>query len=213
MNARKSKSFIIGSKHKLGTVSLENRFTLDGNLLEFPETYNYLGLILDRNMSLTPLLNKLKQTGMSRIFSFIKIRDMITTKCAITVYMQTILPILDYSGFITISCNVSDLNDLQTIQNHALRICYNVRLGDRVSIEHMHTRANLLSLEQQRQKQLLQLMFIHKYRHNVARIFPRRTRAAGVYSFVREQYNCIKYRNSPYYKGSLLWDGPTINVR
>ena len=213
LNARKSKSLVIGSKHKLGTVSLENKFNLDGNLLEFPETYNYLGLILDRNMSLTPLLTKLKQTVMSRIFSLIKICDMITTKCAITVYKQTILPILDYSGFITISCNISDRGDLQTIQNHALRICYNVRLRDMVSIENMHTRANLLSLEQRRQKQLLHLMFIHKYRHNVARMFPRQTRAAGVYSFVRERYNCIKYRNSPYYKGSLLWDGLPINVR
>ena len=31
-------------------------------------------------------------------------------------------------------------------------------------------------------------------------------RAAGVFSFVRERYNCIKYKNSPYYKGALLWD-------
>ena len=99
------------------------------------------------------------------------------------------------------------------VQNHALWICYNVRLRDRVSIEHMHTRANLLSLEQQRQKQLLHLTFIHKHRHNVARISSRRTRAAGVYTFVWERYSCIKYRNSPYYKGSLLWDDLPIAFR
>ena len=24
---------------------------------------------------------------------------------------------------------------------------------------------------------------------------------------MRERYNCLKYKNSPYYKGAILWDG------
>ena len=50
-------------------------------------------------------------------------------------------------------------------------------------------------------------MFIHKRRFTIARIHERITRAAGIFSFVRERYNCIKYKNSPYYKGAILWDG------
>ena len=184
LNARKSKSLIIGSGYKIGNINLNNKLTLNGDTLEFAETYNYLGLILDKNMSLTPLLSKLKKTVVAKIYSLVKIRDMITTQCAITIYKQTIMPILDYSGFISISCNISDRNDLQTLQNHALRICYNVRLRDRESVERMHNRANLLSLEQRRQKQLLHLMFIHQQRHNVARIYQRQTRAAGNFSIV-----------------------------
>ena len=68
----------------------------------------------------------------------------------------------------------------------------------------MHSRAKLLSLEQRRQKQLLQLMFIHKHRHHVARIYHRETRAAGIFTFV--------YRNSLYYKGALLWDNLQISA-
>ena len=113
----------------------------------------------------------------------------------------------DYSGFIIISCNISDRSDLQTMQYNALYVCFNVRLHDRVTIEGMHRRANLLSLEQRRQIQVLCLMFIFKDRHvDARRVFHRRTRAAGVYNFVCERYNCVKYRSSPYYKGSLLWD-------
>ena len=71
----------------------------------------------------------------------------------------------------------------------------------------MHLQANIISLEQRRRKQLLNLMFIYKDRHNdVRRIHERNTRAANVYSFVRERYNNVKYKNSPYYKGSLIWD-------
>ena len=71
----------------------------------------------------------------------------------------------------------------------------------------MHRRANLLRLEQRRQKQLLCLMFIYKIRHDdIRRVHVRNTRAANVYSFTRERYHNTKYKNSPFYKGALLWD-------
>ena len=48
---------------------------------------------------------------------------------------------------------------------------------------------------------------------DVRRIYNQRTRAAEVYSFVRERYKNVKYKNSPYYKGSLLWDSLPVNIR
>ena len=105
-------------------------------------------------------------------------------KYAFTIYKQTILPLLDYSGFMQISAHASDKYDLQLLQNNALRVCHNVKLRDRFLIERMHIRANLLSLDQRRQKQVLFLMFIYKDRHeNVGRVHPRNTRAAQAYSF------------------------------
>ena len=149
-----------------------------------------------------------------KLYRLTNIRNSIDTKCAIAIYKQTILPLLDYSGFLLIAGNRSDRYDLQTMQNNALRICYNVRLRDRMSIELMHRRANLLSLEQRRQKQLLCLMFIYKNRHeNARRVYGRNTRAANVYSFTRERYHNTKYRNSPFYKGALLWDMLPLNVK
>ena len=46
-------------------------------------------------------------------------------------------------------------NDLQTIQNDVLRFAKNVRINDRVLKVELHKEANLLSLEQCREKQLL----------------------------------------------------------
>ena len=135
-------------------------------------------------------------------------------KCALTIYKQTILPLFDYTGFMLLSTNISDRNDLQVLENTALRICYNARLRDMVNIELMHTRANLISLDQRRQKQILFLLFIDKNRHDhVRRIHARNTCAADVYSFVRERYHSIKYKNSPYYKGPLLWDKLSVTVK
>ena len=113
-----------------------------------------------------------------------------------------------------ISLNKCDRYDLQVLQNNALRICYNVRLIDRVSVEHMHNQAILLSLDQRRQKQVLSLLFIYKNRHEyVRRVYARNTRAANVYTFARQRFHNIKYKNSSYFKGSLLWDMLPVMTR
>ena len=207
LNARKSKALVLGTKSKIMSMNQANRFTLNDQQLEYTKVYNYLGITLDQHMTLVPLISKLKNIITNKIYSLVKIRDLITTKCALTIYKQIIMPLFDYSAFATISCNVSDRLDLQKLQNNALRVCFNVRLRDRVAVRGMHARANLLSLEQRRHIQVLCLMFMYKNRHyDVRRVHNRRTRAAELYSFIRERYNCTKYRTSPYYKGSLLWD-------
>ena len=50
-----------------------------------------------------------------------------TTDSALAIYKQMILPLFDYSGFLSISCNKTDREDLQVIQNNALRHCLGLR--------------------------------------------------------------------------------------
>ena len=69
----------------------------------------------------------------------------ITEKCAVSIYKQTILPMLDYAGLMLISCNKSDRHDLQNIQNDALRTRYHVKRSDRLSVANTHKRAHLQS--------------------------------------------------------------------
>ena len=214
LNVKKSKSLVIGTTFKLMDINLQNTFRLNDHGLENVNLFNYLGIILDKNMTLVPLFAKVKKVVSNKIYNLVKIRNYIDTNCALLIYKQTILPLLDYAGFMLISGNVSDRNDLQTLQNDSLRICFNVRLRDRIAIDVMHRQAKLLSLEQRRRKQLLSLMFIYKNRHeDIRRVHARNTRGADVYSFIRERYNNVKYKNSPYYKGSLLWDSLSVEAR
>ena len=207
LNIKKSKALVIGTGFKTSGLDLVNRFKLNDIPLDNVTSYNYLGVILDSNMTLSSLISKVTKNVSTKIYNLVKIRKYIDVNCALAIYKQTILPLLDYSGFMLISANLSDRDNLQRLQNDALRICFNVRLRDRVSVVRMHRQAKLISLEQRRRKQLLCLMFIFKSRHNdIRREHARNTRAANVYSFVRERYNNVKYKNSPYFKGSLLWD-------
>ena len=62
LNVRKTKSLILGSNFKTSGIDLDNRFVINGESLEYTAVYNYLGIILDVNMLLLPLLTYLLRT-------------------------------------------------------------------------------------------------------------------------------------------------------
>ena len=136
-----------------------------------------------------------------------------TTDSALAVYKQMILPLLDYSGFLLISCNKTDREDLQTIQNNALRCCLGLRLNDRITLVEIHRRANLVSLEQRQCIQLLSLLYVHgNMNPEVISVPTRNTRAATRTKFKTVKYENAKYRDSPYYKAAKLWDTLPHNI-
>ena len=72
------------------------------------------------------------------------------------------------------------------IPTKILPICYNSRLSDRVSIQKLHKKAHLLSLEQRWGKQLLSLMYIYSKQENVRLIRESVTRANEKFVFKTE---------------------------
>ena len=121
-----------------------------------------------------------------------------------------ILPLFEYAGFLLISCYKTDREDLQIIQNNALRLCLGLRLNDRISLVEIHRRAHLISLEQRRCIQLMTLLYQHGERNNTVFEVPvRQTRATNFRKYKTEIYHNSKYKNSPHYKGAKFWD--TLN--
>ena len=72
--------------------------------------------------------------------------------------------------------------------------------------------ANLVSLEQGRQIQLLSLLSIYRSIGNVERMFARNTRQGRRFNFRVDNYQSGKYKSSPYFKGTILWDRLPDNV-
>ena len=196
---------IISNKSKNRLIDRRNSLKVDGQVLEFVDSYTYLGYCLDSEMSLKPLLSHIKKVTTSKIKTLYKICRYIDNFSAI--YKQMILPLFDYSGYLLLSCYKMDREDLQIIQNNALRLCLGIRLNDRISLVEIHSRANLLSLEQHRCIQLLSLLFMHGQTSVDAYEVPvRNKRAANIRKFRTEIYKYSKYKNSPYYKAAKLWD-------
>ena len=91
--------------------------------ISFVNHHRYLGLILDSTMSLGPVTKDIKKRITNTIFMFRKIRKFLTFEASIVVYKQTVHPIIDYAGFLLISCNKEERDDFQKLQNDILRIC------------------------------------------------------------------------------------------
>ena len=94
LSISKSKSLLIGSVSKLTHVDHAQKLSLNDLELDIVPKYKYLGVVLDRYMSLTGLVSMVKKNIISRLYKLRKIRRMITTKCAVDIYKQTILPCL-----------------------------------------------------------------------------------------------------------------------
>ena len=86
-------------------------------------------------MNLRPLFVHVKKDVYVKIFSLLKFRFFLTEHAAIMLYKHTILPFLEYAGFMLTACSIENRRDLQICQNNALRIFTRTQLNDGVRIE------------------------------------------------------------------------------
>ena len=92
------------------------------------------------------------------------------------------------------------------VQNDALRYCKGIHLLDKISIEKIHNSVKLLSLEQRRQKQLLNIMFIQSIKGKSRAVINVNTRSQAKYVFKVDTNMGTKYKKLPYYLGTILSD-------
>ena len=143
---------------------------------------------------------------MVEFLAYEKIRKYISFDTSVQIYKQTIPPYFDYGGFISISLSKDKKHELQVMQNDILRICNKSKVSDRVSIELLHKKSKLLSLEQRREKQLLMLMYIHSRKDNVRKIAVRETRGSTKFEFKIDSKVGTKYGNSPFFIEEQNWN-------
>ena len=127
----------MGTRNKLSHVIDYTTLDINGKHVKFVKQYNYLGIVLDSEMTLIPLYKNLEKRVIDKVFMLRKLRKYLTYKISLQIYNQTILPILDYAGSLLLACNKGHKYD-QVIQNGVLRFCDNKKLEDRISIELLH---------------------------------------------------------------------------
>ena len=79
---------------------------------------------------------------------------------SISLYKTMILPYIEYGDVIIDAANDKQLNKLQKIQNHCLRIC--LQANPRTKLIELHSRAKLNYLADRRYSHLLNIMFRRK---------------------------------------------------
>ena len=212
LNVKKSKFMIVSNRSKLSPLDDIEPLHLYNHDVNRVTQYNYLGVILDAEMSLRPFFNHVRKLVHAKLFSFRKIRKYLAEESAIMVYKHTILPYLEYAGFMLVACNIEDRRDLQKCQNDALRICTHVNLNDHYRIQDLHVRCKIISLEPRRRIQLLLLMYKKSKDISMLKVFPRNTRRSTRIVFRTDNYEGTLYKRGPYFQGCKFWDNLPLDV-
>ena len=211
LNESKTQSMIVGSRAKILKIVNPTSFNIRGKNIKRVTQYNYLGILLDSELSLTPLYKNIEKRVIDKVYMLRKIRKYLNYKAALMIYKQTILPIFDYAGYLLLACNRDKKHDLQVIQNDVLRFCEKKKLEDHISIELLHKNGNLISLEQRRVKQLLAIMYkLAKNPDNIV-VPARNTRRHDKKVFRVDNKIGTKYAKSPFYIGTKIWDKLPLN--
>ena len=209
LNEDKTQVMIVGNKNKLSKLENPKPIMIQDKNIRFVKQYNYLGNVIDSELSLLPMYKYVEKRTVNKVFMLRKLRKYLTYHAALQIYKQTIMPILDYCGILLLACNKSQKYELQVLQNDVLRFCENKRLTDRMSVEKLHKKAKLVSLEQRRCKQVLIMMYkMSKIPMNIV-IPARATRLHDKIVFRVDRKVGTKYSNSPYYKGTVIWNSLT----
>ena len=97
---------MIGNRAKLENLNSHAPFNAGNRRIMFVNQFVYLGITLDDEMTLEPLYTNVVRQTEQKLFTLRKLRRYVSKSAAICVYKQMILPILDYAGFMLISCNI-----------------------------------------------------------------------------------------------------------
>ena len=213
LNPSKTNAMIIGTNSRISNLNNPAQMKYMENKIKFVKQCAYLGIVIDNTMSLVPLVKNVKKRVTNKMFMLRKLRKFLTFDASLAIYKQMILPFIDYAGFLLISCRLGDKGDLQKLQNEILRICDKLKVADMVSIQKLHGKCKILSLEQRMRKQLLWLMFILSKEVDLIKPSARVTRNASKIVFKIPTKITPKYEKSSFYMGTKLWDGLSSDIQ
>ena len=154
LNVKKTQWLSVGPQRNAHNVRL-----FAGNAqLDRVGNYKYLGLEIDTNLDYHLHRQKLIGNVHSKINYLTTIRSFLTTSAALTIYKSTILPLIDYCDFVY-DQNISYTNQqIQKLQNRALRVVFNqhrIRYDLRLSTDTLQERAKISRLIYRRYQHLL----------------------------------------------------------
>ena len=210
LNVSKTKFVVFGTKQRTKRVDNIELFLNDSRLFKEPY-YKYLGILLDSSLSYKQHMEQCAKIVSHKIYLLSKIRKWITEDTAVFIYKSMIAPILDYGDIIYMGGLSANLSKLQRLQNRALRICLNIHHYLPTILLHQQTKVpNLVT---RRSSNLKKYMFKQKENEELVQIPVVNTRLHDAITFKTVRPKIEKYKKNPLYRGALLWNSLSSNVR
>ena len=206
MNTNKTKFMIFGSKHTLAKVK-DFKLVIEGQEIERVLSYTYLGITLDPSLTFDKHVSKLVIRVTNRVRQLKSMHTFLTSRAALLVYKNMILPIVEYGDFFLSATTKCNRDKLQVLQNKALRVIHKV---DRCySSDTVHLDSRLLKLKYRREIHLVNFMFGIREdlkAREPERRYGIRTRSSNKLNFALRRPNTEKYKNCASYQGIKSWN-------
>ena len=193
---------------------LNINLTLDDQPLVSQNNYRYLGIELDHDLSLKIHVTQVNKLASNKLYLLRKIRPYLSTKASVDICKTMLLPVMDYGGLFLTMCTKKELDDLQIIQNNALRCCLKVQDPRDIHLIEMHDITHISFTDDRRLKQLLMCIW-----RNLSSNFlnydnaEQQTRATQA-PFMRLPIPRTEaFKKSAYYKGCSYWNILPFEVR
>ena len=216
VNPKKTEFMWLASKHKLKRCA-DTQISFYGQKVKTVQHFPYLGVTIDSSLSFDKQVKLLKRNICNKLFRFAKLRKWLTREYSVLIYKCTIRPILEYCSFITTSCNEDGLNQLQRLQNRALRICLKCNIR-KYHIDELHEICDIEMVQRRMDKLLLSLMYTRSLKLHVndgddITNEGRVTRNNLKVTFALPNLISHFYKRSPYYRGIVLWNTLSAGIQ
>ena len=156
LNSSKTKAMLFHNPRRNVIYPLIN---IDQVAIEFVDTFNYLGIIIDKNLSWKSHISKMTTKLSKTIGIMCRLKNLISSEILRTLYSSLFLPYINYG----ILCWKSKLNSVVKLQKKAIRILANEKYN--AHTEPIFKQYNLLKVSDI--ASLQELKFAYKLQNNL----------------------------------------------
>ena len=156
LNLKKTEFVVFGTQQRLCRQGIEGiDITLGEESVKHCDSFKYLGVILDSNLSMNQHIDYVKKKVSKMLGIFSRARPSLTIESANRLFKSMILPILDYCGAVFHGCGKGNEEVLERLQRRGGRIVLNTA---HLSTEQMVTSLGWDTLTRRRENHIVNLV-------------------------------------------------------
>ena len=194
--------------------NIHNDISISNVNVSYVTSYLYLGVDIDNSLNFKQYYSNMFKKISYKLSLLRRIRYMITLKASLDITKTMFCSIIDYGNIFLSTCNENDLKDIQTLQNHALRCCYNVKKPVDEHVLDLHKNANIIMVDTRRKRQILTCIWRNISKGVIDIVTPvRETRQNVAPTIYLPVPNTKLFKKSVYYQGATLWNSLPSETR
>ena len=210
INLTKTKMMLFGTKNMLKK-GVKGDVYVDNTRMQYVKQINYLGIKLEDTLTFELHASESMKMVAHKLYLLSRIRKYITTGQAITIYKSKVAPYFDYGDIFLMNISSKTIDELQKLQNRALRIC--VARDGRSNVNELHNTCNVNKLSHRREAHLLNFVYKRALNMEYVQEGNRNLRRFDATIMKEIKKNNKKFERSILFQGAKMWNGQTVEDR